>query len=233
MKKFLIALAVLLGSVSLANADRVNVGVTVMGGVFEVDGASEIFSGDHSSNTTTTKVTKKASDEDEAEGEFALGSVFVEVNLTDQFGIGVNHVAHDIDSESSENIQNIGGTGVATNRQAQSINTVSVKFSDLNTVYAIAKLNDNVYAKVGYVEVDVQTEENLQTGGAYDDTSLDGYSLAVGYNYGMDNGAFVRVEASYMDLDGVSLTNKNDSTKSVSVDGISGYGAGISIGKSF
>ena len=87
------------------------------------------------------------------------------------------------------------------------------------------------FTKVGYVEVDVQTEENLQTGGAYDDTSLDGYSLAVGY-YGMDNGSFRKVE-QYMDLDGVSLTNKNDSTKSVSVDGISGYGAGISIGKSF
>ena len=233
MKKFLIALAVLLGSVSLANADRVNVGGTVMGGVFEVDGASEIFSGDHSSNTTSTKVVKKASDEDEAEGEFALGSVFVEVNLTDQLGIGINHVAHDIESESTENIQNIGGTDVVANVKAEARNTVMVSFSDLNTVYAIAKLNDNVYAKLGYVEVDVQTEENLGTGGSYGDTSLDGYTLAVGYSYGMDNGAFVRVEASYMDLDGVSLTNKNDSNKSVSVDGISGYGAGVSIGKSF
>ena len=37
MKKFLIALTVLLGSVSLANADKVNVGVTLMGGGFEVD----------------------------------------------------------------------------------------------------------------------------------------------------------------------------------------------------
>ncbi len=232
MKKFLIALTVLLGSMSLANADKVNVGVTLMGGLFDVDGASEIFSGDHSSNTTSTKVTKNAT-EDEAEGEFALGSIFVEVNLNDQLGIGINHVAHDLETETTENIQNIGGTGVTTNVKAESRNTVMVSFSDFNTLYAIAKLNDNVYAKVGYLEVDVQTEEVLATGGSYNDTSLDGYTLAVGYNYDMGNGVFVRGEASYMDIDGASLTNKNDTNKSVKVDGITGYGAGISVGKSF
>ena len=41
---------------------------------------------------------------------------------------------------------------------------------------------------------------------------------------------FVRAEASLHELDGVTLTNKNDSTKSVKADGISGYaGAGISV----
>ena len=58
MKKFLIAAVVLLGSISLANAERFNLGVTVSGALFEADGAEEIFSGNHSSNTTTTKVTK-------------------------------------------------------------------------------------------------------------------------------------------------------------------------------
>ena len=36
-----------------------------------------------------------------------------------------------------------------------------------------------------------------------------------------------------MELDGATLTNDNDSTKSVTVDGIEGYGARVSIGKSF
>ena len=49
----------------------------------------------------------------------------------------------------------------------------------------------------------------------------------------MDDGMFVRAEASYMDIDGATLTNANDSNKSVSADGITGYGAAISIGKSF
>jgi len=47
------------------------------------------------------------------------------------------------------------------------------------------------------------------------------------------DGMFVRAEAAYMEIDGVTLTNTNDSTKSVSADGIEGYGAAVSVGKSF
>ena len=47
------------------------------------------------------------------------------------------------------------------------------------------------------------------------------------------DGVFARIEANYMELDGVTIKNDNDATKSVKADGISGYGAGISIGKSF
>ena len=44
---------------------------------------------------------------------------------------------------------------------------------------------------------------------------------------------FFRGEANHMDLGGATLKNTVDTDKSVSVDGISGYGARISVGKSF
>jgi len=232
MKKFLIAAVVLLGSMSLANAERFSMGVTVTGGVFEADGASEIFSGDHSSNTTTTKVTKNsASEGEDAEAAVAMGSIFFEINANDKVSLGVNYVPHSMDSETTENIQNLHV--VATGEDSESRNTVKVSFEDLTTVYALLNLNDNVYAKVGYVEVELITDENLQTGGAYGNTDLDGYTIALGYSMDLNDGAFVRAEASYMDLDGATLTNDNDSNKSVKADGISGYGLGISLGKSF
>ena len=49
----------------------------------------------------------------------------------------------------------------------------------------------------------------------------------------MDNGAFIRVETNYVELDGTELTNTNDSTKKVKADGIEGATVGISVGKSF
>ena len=137
-----------------------------------------------------------------------------------------------MDSETTENIQNIGNLP-ADPGSGEKRNTVKISFEDLTTIYALANINDNVYAKVGYVEVDIITDENLATGGAYGNTTLDGYSIALGYSMDMADGMFARIEASYMDLDGASLTNDNDTTKSVKVDGIYGYGAGISIGKSF
>ena len=95
MKKFLLAAVVLLGSVSLANAEKFSMGVTVKGGVFEADGASEIFSGDHSSNTTSTEVTKSTADEGEnAEAAVLMGSIFFEAALNDKISLGVNYVPH-------------------------------------------------------------------------------------------------------------------------------------------
>ena len=233
MKKFLIATVVLLGSISLANAEQFRVGVSLFGGAFEADGAKEIFSGDHSSNTTSTKVTKDVKDEnDGAEGEFALGSVFAEFAANDQLSFGVSYVPHSADTESTENIQNIVAP-VSLPTSTKKTNTVKVSFEDLVTVYALANLNDNVYLKVGYMEVDVQTNESLATGGAYGNTTLEGYTVGLGYDHDMDSGVFVRLEATYMDLEGATLTNANDSTKSVHADGIVGYGAGISIGRAF
>ena len=233
MKKILIAIFVLLGSISLANAEQFRVGVSVMGAGFEADGAEERFTGDHSGNRSTTDRTIKSSTEKEnAEGAFALGSVFGEFAFNDQISVGVNYVPHSSDSEETQNVQNIGGTGNG-NFTAEATNTVKVSFEDLVTVYALANLNENVYLKAGIMQVDLITEENLGTGGSYGNDTLEGYTIGLGYNMDLADGMFVRAEAAYMEIDGTTLTNTDDSTKSVSADGITGYGAAVSVGKSF
>ena len=230
MKKFLIATVVLLGSISFANAEMFRVGVSVFGGKFEADGAKEIFSGDHSSNTTTTKVTKDAKDEnDTAEGAFALGSVFAEFAANDQLSLGVSYVPHSSSSETAENTQNKEVHAFT----AEATNTVKVSFEDLVTVYALAKVNENFYLKAGVLQVDLITEENLATGGAYDNDTLEGFTIGLGYNMDLPDGMFVRAEVAHMEIDGTTLTNKNDTTKSVSADGLTGLGAAVSVGKSF
>tara|TARA_B100001121_G_scaffold168116_1_gene146804 strand:- start:54 stop:755 length:702 start_codon:yes stop_codon:yes gene_type:complete len=233
MKKFLIATVVLLGSISFANAEQFRVGVSVFGGKFEADGAKEIFSGDHSSNTTTTKVTKDVKDESEnAEGAFALGSVFAEFAANDQLSLGVSYVPHSSSSETAENVQNIVAP-VSLPTSTKKTNTVKVSFEDLVTVYALANVNENIYLKAGVLQVELITEENLATGGAYDNDTLEGFTVGIGYNMDLDDGMFVRAEVAHIEIDGTTLTNKNDTTKSVSADGINGLGAAISVGKSF
>ena len=233
MKKFLIATVVLLGSISFANAEQYRVGISVLGGVFEADGAKEVFSGAHAGNATATTVTKDAKDENEnAEGAFALGSVFAEYQATDQLSVGVSYVPHSSGSETAENTQNIVAP-VSQPTSTKAINTVKVSFEDLVTVYALANLNENFYLKAGFMQVDLITEENLATGGAYDNDTLDGYTIGLGYNMDLADGMFVRAEAAYIEIDGTTLTNTNDSTKSVSADGITGMGAAVSVGKSF
>ena len=236
MKKFVMSIILMLCFGFNANEEMgVNIGVTALYGVFDVNGASEKFTGAHTSGASSGDVEKKASAEgDSAEGEFALASIFIEKTLSDKFAIGVDYVPVSADSETAENVTNKAGSDTAALlMDSAATNTVQVDFEDLTTVYAMINLTDNIYAKAGIMTVDVVTNETLGTGGAYGNTNLDGTMLAVGYARGLDNGAFVRLEGSYMDFDGVSLTNTNDSTKSVKVDGIEGYGARLSIGKSF
>ncbi len=231
MKKFLMAIFVIL-SFSTANviADM-NIGLSLMGGKFEAKGAKEMFKGAHSSGSSPGDVTKNtSSDGDTAEGGFALASIFLEKELNEKASFGVDWVPHSLETETTENIQNFV---TATGNDAKSTNTVQVDFENLLTLYAKVNLNENIYAKVGYVRVDVITNEKLATGGAYDDTNINGYTVGLGFNKDLADSKFVRLEASYLDLDGATLTNKNDSTKSVSADGVDGYGAKISIGKSF
>ena len=232
MKKLLSVVFLSLFYVTGLQAAGINMGVSLSGGVFEVDGASEEFKTGHvSNNAASSAVSKKHSSEgDAAEGAFAIGSVFVEKTLGDRFAIGIDYVPHSMDSETSENVQI--DTPTEANGTSRT-NTVQADFEDLTTIYATLSLNDNVYIKLGLMSVDVKTNESLATGGAYGDTSLDGQMFGIGYDRDLDNGAFFRIEANMMDLDGVTLVNTADSDKSVKVDGISGYGARISVGKSF
>jgi len=234
MKKITILILMVFGYFSNAIAlEGVNLGVSLTAGVFSVDGAKEEFKGQHAGVGSPGDVSKSnGSDGDEAEGLFGIGSIFAEYEVNDAVTFGIDYVPHSLDSETTENVQADMTTSSSSSNKT---NTVQVDGEDMTTLYAILTPPDanGAYIKVGYMQVDIITNENLGTGGAYPNTDLDGYTLGVGYNLDVDNGAFVRIEANYMELDGATVTNSNDSTKSVTVDGIEGYGARVSIGKSF
>lgn len=227
MKKIVTTIfALLFASSSYAiEKPQFSVGLSLAAGVFEVDGASEKFTGSHSSGAGST-LTKNSTGDD-AEALYGIGSIFLEAKFNDKFVLGVDYVPHTLDTETTENAQtSTDGSGAGTNK-------VQVDFEDYTTVYAALYLNENIYAKAGYVQVEAITNEVLATGGSYGDHTFDGYTLGLGYDRDLDNGAFIRFEGNYTDFDGVTSTNTADTAKSITVDGISGYGAKVSIGKSF
>ena len=234
MKKIIFSIFLMLCFGFNANAEKgVNAGVTLLYGAFDVTGATEKLSSGHTSGAGSARTVKHTAEGDDAEGAFGIASIFVEKTLGDRLAIGVDYVPVSADSETTENVQNKAGSNTAALlMDSAATNTVQVDFKDLTTAYAMINLGP-VYVKAGVMTVDVITNETLGTGGAYGNTSLDGTLFAVGMNRDLDNGAFVRLEGTVMDFDGATLTNQNDSTKSVKVDGISGYGARLSIGKSF
>tara|TARA_B100001063_G_scaffold236654_1_gene256687 strand:- start:701 stop:1414 length:714 start_codon:yes stop_codon:yes gene_type:complete len=237
MKKITILILMVFGFFTNANAfDGVkgfNLGVSLSAGLFEADGAKEEFKGAHVGGASPGNVSKSSADNgDGAKGAFGIGSIFAEAQITDMFAVGVDYVPHTLGTDTAENQQtDKTSSDTSTNRS----NTVQVDFEDMTTVYATMAFPnvDGLYVKAGYMEVDVITNEKLGTGGSYANTSLDGYMVGLGFNHDKGDGMFVRVEASYMDLDGATLTNGDDSTKSITADGVTGYGAKLSVGRSF
>jgi len=218
MKKIFITILAMLFATSSYAIERpqFSAGLSLSAGVFEADGASEKFTGNHSSGAGSD-VTKKASSEGEdAEALYGIGSIFLEAKFNDKFVLGVDYVPHSLDTETTENTQ------TTTTASATGTNKVQIDFEDYTTVYAAVYLNENVYAKAGYVQVDAITNEVLATGGSYGNKTFDGYTLGLGYNRDLDNGAFIRFEGNYTDFDGVTATNTADTTKSITVNGING-----------
>jgi len=192
----------------------VNVGISGAMGVFHATG-QENENGEISS--------------DDATGVAGYGSIFVEKTFGDRLIIGVDYVPSALESETTETV--VEDMTTSATRTAKT-NKVQVDFEDLTTFYLALNVTENLYVKAGYVQVDVITNETLATGSTYANTDMDGSTFGIGYNAKFDNGIFARMEGSYTDFGGATVTASNTDNK-VSLKNLEGAAAKISIGKSF
>ena len=220
IKKFSLVILFTIGLFSIASAEKgIKIGISGQMGVFSAD----------AKETEASEVSPKG----EATGIIAYGSVFAEKSLPgslSRLSLGVDYVPYALESETTEdNKSDLSGSTA----RATVINKVQVDFEDLLTFYASLNITENLYIKAGFAQVDVITNENLGTGSAYGNTSLDGTVYGIGYNYDADNGMFFRVEGNVMEFDGASLTSTTNSDNKIDMSEINGASGKISIGKSF
>jgi len=199
----------------------VNIGISASAGLFGAT-AKETHTGNTAASVTDTN-------EDTEIAAVGYGSIFLEK----EFGmitVGVDYVPTPFESETTETVKYDDQTANPdAAAKTQVTNTVQVDLTDLTTMYVGLNVTENAYVRFGYATMDVETNENLGTGSSYGNTSLDGTVYAVGYQKDLD-AMFVRVEGTYMDFDGVSLTANDNTIKLKALDGVTGK---ISIGKSF
>ena len=208
------------GLTSIASAELgLKVGVSGQMGAFAAD-AVETENGAKSANG-------------EAAGVIGYTSIFLEKSLPgalSRLSVGVDYVPESLSSETTEDNRLDKTT---TETAAAVTNKVQIDFNDLTTFYVSLNITDNLYIKGGTTSVDVVTNENLGTGSAYGNTSLDGSMYGVGYDRTLDSGIFFRAEGNVMEFDGASLTSTTNSDNSVKMSELNGVSGKISIGKSF
>lgn len=232
MKKYVYLLILVLGFSNTALAGKI--GVSLQAGVFETSAVEKENSTDSTADATVDTSASK-----DAEGLFGIASIFVEGTLpNDRVSLGLDFVPYALESETTDHKQlsmAVGGDGVNSNDNTESTvtNKVQVDFENLLTLYAKVDFDNSMYAKIGYMQVEAVTNEVLGTGGKYGDETLNGYTLGLGYEADLASGAFVRFEGSYMNIGGATFKNTVNVGTSVVVDDIEGYGAKVSVGRSF
>ena len=224
MNKILKSLLVLLFTCGLTNMSSANdlslsVGVAGNYGAYAAAGTE----------TNSTQITKEY-----GAMESSHVAIFGEVSMG-TIAVGIEYNPDDLASPEKISVyEDLGGD----NSSSSVTNKAMVSFQDMTTVYANLSLPamgpiDGLYLKAGYLSADVQTKENLGTGGSYNNTEIDGMIAGIGYNMDLDNGFFVRAEVLGSDMDDVTATNTTDSTKKVVISDIWGAAASFRIGKTF
>ena len=129
----------------------------------------------------------------------SYGSQFIEVGLGSWISLGYEHTPDSISTPQNVNNGNIGTTATST---------VSVDFNDMNTAYLKLNTPYGVYFKYGTVSTDIDIKETQQSGNTYQNKSVDGESMGIGYQtFIKDTGFGIRFEGSYLELDNVSVDN--------------------------
>ena len=180
---------------------------------------------EHVSNNSGTKhPTKEA-------GAFTdeVFSIFAEYDAG-PISVGIGYIPETIASPENKNVQHTSNTD-STNLT----NTVKVDINDIMQIYALVDIPlGGSYIKVGWREATVETKENLETGGSYNDVDVEGYSVALGYIFDTGaNGLSVRLEVEGSEYDDVEATNNADTSTKVKVTDLMSGSASIALVKSF
>ena len=156
-------------------------------------------------------------------------SIFAEYD-TGPISIGIGYIPETIASPENKNVQHTSNTD-STNLT----NTVKVDINDIMQIYALVDIPlGGSYIKVGWREATVETKENLETGGSYNDVDVEGYSVALGYIFDTGaNGLSVRLEVEGSEYDDVEATNNADTSTKVKVTDLMSGSASIALVKSF
>ena len=211
-----------------ANAIEFSIGASGTAGFFDMDGSEK-----RTESSSTIRETSKSEDV-----FIGHASVFGEVHLNENIRVGVNYIPYALESETTESthispslIQE--GTGEADRSQK-----VQVDLENMTTAYLSVFNSMGLFVKAGLIQGDLVTNESLDTGSSYGNTTIDGFVVGAGYEKNLNNGLFVRAEVNYNEYDDISLSStpsgSGDShTNKIDVKNLNGYSGAISIGKTF
>ena len=156
----------------------------------------------NASGTETEGGEKNSKDVDNL---VAIPSIFAEYAISDAISVGLDYIplkAEVSDATHSRTDTETSNTSSATTTSLTRKQSASAELENHITLYLNYNLNDTYYVKGGVAQVDLTTDETLQTGAKYGDETVIGYVAGLGVNSGN-----WRTEVLYTDYEDISLTS--------------------------
>ena len=196
-------------------------------------GVSGAFSMFDSSGTEEVKSsgTKNSGSHDET---VIVPSLFVEFANDAGLTLGLDYVPVEAEIGSSTNART--DTDVDDASDTAGDNKAAAELTGHFTAYVLAPVGGNgAYLKGGIALATIETTESLATGTTYGNEDVYGMLIGAGFNRDLDNGMFLRTEATYTDYEDVSFTGSadSDSVRNKIEAEVDALAFRISIGKAF
>ena len=156
----------------------------------------------NASGTETEGGEKNSKDVDNL---VAIPSIFAEYAISDAISVGLDYIplkAEVSDATHNRTDTETSNTSSATTTSLTRKQSASAEIENHITLYLNYNLNDTYYVKGGVAQVDLTTDETLQTGAKYGDETVIGYVAGLGVNSGN-----WRTEVLYTDYEDISLTS--------------------------
>ena len=204
MKKILIGLFASLFLSSAAFAGQYGIGVT--GSFASISAEGTEADKDGTADTSTRKGT--------ASHDVIVPSLFAEYTMDNGFTFGYDYTLGSADVNSSAITRTDATTDANEDTQDDGDRTAQAEIENVMSFYIEAPLHAGLYAKGGYVQMDVNTTESETVAGTatYGNEQVSGLVYGLGYRNSFGDNGFYKIEGTYTDMDSMTF-NSSETTK--------------------
>jgi len=201
MKNILIALFASLFISSAALAGQYGVGVTGSFAAVSAEGTESNKNGD--TDTSNRKGT--------ASNNVIVPSVFAEYTMDNGFTIGYDYTIGSADVNSSKLTRTDVTADANEAVQDDGDTTAQAEIENVMQIYVEMPIHAGLYAKGGYVQMDVNTLETstVSTRATYGNDTVNGMVYGLGYKNSFGTNGFYKVEGTFTDMDGMTFLDSN------------------------
>ena len=199
MKKILIGFFASLILSSAAFAGQIGVGVTGSFASISAEGTESDKNG--AADTSVRKAN--------ASHDVIVPSLFAEYSFDNGFTVGYDYTLGSADVNSSSITRTDTTSDANETVQDDGDRTAQAEIENVMSIYAEVPLHAGLYAKGGYVQMDVNTldKETVAGSASYGNETVNGLVFGLGYRNSFGENGFYKIEGTYTDMDSMTFNS--------------------------